>query len=40
MTTPKQFTDAISKADLKKGIIVNLFNSGTARFEILKESNE
>ena len=35
--SPAQFREALAKADLKKGIIVNLVSAQTARFEILKE---
>jgi serine protease Do len=37
VSTSKQFQDALQKADLKKGIIINLVSANTARFEILKE---
>jgi serine protease Do len=40
VTTPKQFADVVKKADLKKGVIVNLVSGGVARFEILKEGAE
>ena len=33
---PKQFREAVQKADTKKGVIVNLVSGKTARFEILK----
>jgi len=33
---PKQFQAAVKKADLKKGVLVNLISGDTARFEILK----
>jgi serine protease Do len=33
---PKQFRDALKKADLKKGVMLNLLSGNTARFEILK----
>ncbi|HTL56742.1 MAG TPA: trypsin-like peptidase domain-containing protein [Candidatus Limnocylindrales bacterium] len=33
---PKQFHSAIKKADLKKGVLVNLISGDTPRFEILK----
>src|SRR5262249_36450819 len=36
VSTPKQFSDALAKADLKKGVIVNLLSGDVARFEILK----
>lgn len=34
--TPKQFREALKKADLKKGVLLNLVSSNSARFEILK----
>lgn len=34
---PKQFREALKKADLKKGIPISLVSGDTARFEILKE---
>jgi len=37
---PKQFRETLKRADLKKGIIVNLLSGDTARFEILKEGAE
>jgi serine protease Do len=37
VANPKQFRDAMKKADLKKGVIVNLISGDTPRFEILKE---
>lgn len=40
VATLKQFRDALKKADLKKGVIVNLQSGDTARFEILKEGDE
>ena len=36
VTTPKQFRELAEKADLKKGILLNLVSGSTARFEILK----
>jgi serine protease Do len=33
---PKQFQAAIKKADLQKGVLVNLVSGDTPRFEILK----
>jgi len=33
---PKQFQEAISHADLKKGVLVNLLSGNVARFEVLK----
>ncbi len=40
VSNPKQFRDALSKADLKKGIIINLLSGNSARFEILKQGAE
>ncbi len=40
VTNPKQFRETLKRADLKKGIIVNLLSGDTARFEILKEGAE
>jgi serine protease Do len=40
VASPKQFADALKKADLKKGVVVNLVNPDAARFEILKEGND
>jgi serine protease Do len=37
---PKQFREAVKKADLKKGVVINLLSGKTARFEILKEDGE
>jgi serine protease Do len=34
--TQKQFQAAIEKADIKKGVLLNLISGNTARFEILK----
>jgi len=34
--SPKQFREALKKADLKKGVLVNLVSGNSARFEILK----
>jgi serine protease Do len=34
--TRKQFETAVDKADLKKGVLLNLISGSTARFEILK----
>ncbi len=36
VTTPKQFRDALKKADLKKGVLVTLLSASATRFEILK----
>jgi serine protease Do len=38
--SPKQFADALKKADLKKGVIVHLVTGNVASFEILKEGAE
>jgi serine protease Do len=40
VTSPQQFHDALKKADLKKGITVNLVSGSTPRLEILKEAAE
>ena len=37
---PKQFREAIKSADFKKGVILNLINSESSRFEILKDAKE
>jgi len=37
VANPKQFREALKKADLKKGVIITLVSKNTARFEILKE---
>ena len=37
VATPKQFRDAVKKADLKKGVIINFISGNTARFEVLKQ---
>ncbi|HET7624197.1 MAG TPA: trypsin-like peptidase domain-containing protein [Verrucomicrobiae bacterium] len=36
IATPKEFSNAMKNADLKKGVVVNLISDDTARFEILK----
>ncbi len=36
ITTRKEFQAAVEKADLKKGVLVNLLSANSARFEILK----
>jgi len=36
---PKQFREALKKADLKKGIPINVVSGDTARFEVLKQDN-
>jgi serine protease Do len=38
--TPKDFREAMNRADLKKGVIVNLTSGNTARFEVVKEAAE
>ena len=40
VANPKQFRDALKKADLKKGVIVNFMSGNTARFEVLKEGDQ
>ena len=40
VNNPKQFRDVLHKADLKKGIIVNVVSGKTARFEVLKQTEE
>jgi len=37
VTTPKEFRALTEKANLKKGVLVNLVSGNTARFEILKQ---
>lgn len=37
IATPKQFRDLAQRADLRKGVLVNLVSGSTARFEILKQ---
>jgi serine protease Do len=37
--TPKQFREAIKKADSSKGVILNLTSDGASRFEVLKEED-
>jgi serine protease Do len=36
VTSPKQFSEALKRADLQKGVLLNLISNGNARFEILK----
>jgi serine protease Do len=36
----KQFHEALKKADLKKGVILNLLSGDVARFEILRQGSE
>ena len=36
VSDPKEFRDALKKADLKKGILLDVLSGKTARFEILK----
>ena len=38
--TPKEFREALKRADLKKGVILNFTSHGTSRFEILKDSGD
>jgi serine protease Do len=38
--SPKEFREALKKADLKKGVILNFTRHGTGRFEILKDSGD
>ena len=38
VATPKQFREAVKKADLKKGVIINFISGNTARFEVLKQA--
>jgi serine protease Do len=40
ISNSKQLSDALAKADLKKGVIVNFLAGDVARFEILKEEDE
>jgi len=40
VANPKQFRDAIKKADLKKGVIINFISGSTARFEVLKQGEQ
>lgn len=37
VSTPKEFRQLTEKANLKKGVLVNLVSGNTARFEILKQ---
>jgi serine protease Do len=37
VATPKQFRELTDRADLKKGVLINLVSGNTARFEILKQ---
>jgi hypothetical protein len=36
---PKQFREAIKKADLKKGVPISIVSGDTSRFEVLKEED-
>ena len=36
----REFSEAIKKSDLKKGVIINYTSRGTGRFEVLKESGD
>ena len=40
VSNTKQFRDVLRKADLKKGIIVNVVSGKTARFEVLKQGED
>ncbi len=40
VANPKQFRDAVKKADLKKGVIINFISGNTARFEVLKQGEQ
>jgi len=40
VTNLQQFTEALKKADTKKGVIVTLVSGGAKRFEILKQGEE
>ena len=40
VTSVRQFRNALKKADLKKGVLVNLLSGDVARFEILKQKGE
>ncbi|MEY2427938.1 MAG: serine protease Do [Verrucomicrobiota bacterium] len=40
VANPKQFRDAVKKADVKKGIVINLISGDAARFEVLKDEAE
>ena len=38
--TLKEFREALRRADLKKGVLLNFSNNGTGKSEILKESGD
>ncbi len=40
VTSAKQFREALKRADLNKGLLVNLVSGKTARFEILKQASK
>ena len=40
VANPKQFREALRRADLKRGIVVNLISGDSARFEILKQETD
>jgi serine protease Do len=40
VSNPKQFREALKRADLKRGVIVNLISGDSARFEILRQEAE
>ena len=40
VATVRQYRNALKKADLQKGVLVNLVSGKTARFEILKQKGE
>jgi hypothetical protein len=40
IATVRQFRNALKKADLKKGVLINLLSGDVARFEILKAKDE
>jgi serine protease Do len=40
VTNVKQFNEALKKADVKKGVILNLLSGDIARFEILRQGSD
>lgn len=40
VATPREFRAAVQSANIEKGVILNLVNGKTSRFEILKKSDE
>jgi serine protease Do len=40
VATVRQYRNALKKADLKKGVLVNLVSGNVARFEVLKQNDE